>query len=71
MLNRIEGGRSSRRTATCSLAAMQGGYRYKKLRVTGTIEEAYDPHPRRTPTPHVADGLQYGALYAARQTDRF
>lgn len=68
MLNRIEGGLLISPNCHLLIAAMQGGYRYKKLRVTGTIEETYDPHPEKNTYSHVADGLQYGALYIARET---
>ena len=38
------------------------------MRVTGTIEEAYDPHPEKNTYSHVADATQYAALYIFRET---
>ena len=68
MLNKIEGGLLISPHCHLIIAAMQGGYRYKKLRVTGTIEEAYDPHPEKNTYSHVADATQYAALYIFRET---
>lgn len=45
------------------IRAFQGGYRYKKLRVSGSIETAYDPKPEKNRFSHIADALQYAALY--------
>lgn len=40
--------------------AYNGGYRYRKLRVSG--DERYDPEPDKGPHSHVADADQYLAL---------
>lgn len=45
------------------IRAFQGGYRYKRLRVSGSIETAYDVKPEKNKFSHIADALQYAALY--------
>lgn len=44
-------------------AAVQGGYRYPKLRIHGSIESLYNINPVKDKHSHIADALQYACMY--------
>ena len=66
MLNKRAGGLIVSCNCRLLINALQGGYRYKKLRVMGSVEEAYDPKPEKNNYSHIADALQYAALCVQR-----
>lgn len=66
LLNKNVGGLLINPTCHLLVSAMQGGYRYKKLRVVGSLDEAYDPKPEKNTYSHVADALQYACLCIIR-----
>lgn len=66
MLNKRAGGLIVSCNCHLLINALQGGYRYKKLRVMGSVEEAYDPKPEKNNYSHIADALQYAALCVQR-----
>lgn len=63
LLNKNIGGIIVSPHCEISIRAFQGGYRYKKLRVSGSIETAYDAKPEKNKFAHMADAIQYAALY--------
>lgn len=67
LLNKVAGGLLVSKHCNLIIGALQGGYRYKKLRVVGSLEEAYDPKPEKNNYSHVADALQYACLYVVRE----
>lgn len=66
LLNKRAGGLLISCNCNLLINAMQGGYRYKKLRVMGSVEEAYDPKPEKNNYSHIADALQYACLSIQR-----
>jgi hypothetical protein len=69
LLNKVQGGFLIAPNCRLLISAMQGGYRYKKLRLVGSIEDAYDPKPEKNTYSHVADALQYACMYIVRDGD--
>lgn len=63
LLNKNIGGIVVSPHCEMTIRAFQGGYRYKKLKISGTIETAYDAKPEKNKYSHLADALQYAALY--------
>ena len=66
MLNRNFGGLIISPHCKMSIYAMQGGYRYPKLRVHGSVEAAYNANPEKNIYSHIADAVQYGAMFINR-----
>lgn len=66
LLNKRAGGLLISCNCDLLVKAMQGGYRYKKLNLYGSVEEAYDPKPEKNKYSHVADALQYACLCVQR-----
>jgi len=62
LLNRNFGGLIISPNCTLTIRAMQGGYRYKKLRAFGSITEAFSNAPEKNLYSHIADAIQYGVL---------
>lgn len=69
LLNKVQGGFLVSPRCRLLVSAMQGGYRYKKLRLVGSIEDAYDPKPEKNTYSHIADALQYACMYIVREGD--
>lgn len=46
--------------------ACAGGYRYKRLNLSGTVGSAYSVTPEKNEASHIADALQYLGLYAMK-----
>lgn len=67
MLNRTAGGLIISPHCSMTIKAFQGGYRYKRLRVAGAVGAAYDARPEKNEFSHIADAVQYGAMYIARE----
>ena len=67
LLNRRSGGLILNKRCTLLAKALQGGYRYKRLRVIGTVEDVYDPKPEKNSYSHIADALQYACLCILRE----
>lgn len=63
LLNRNIGGILVSPHCEMSIRAFQGGYRYRRLRVAGAIEVAYEAKPEKNRFSHIMDALQYAALY--------
>lgn len=63
MLNKNFGGLIISPHCELSISAMDGGYRYKKLRIAGSIKAAYDSKPEKNEHSHIADAIQYAAMY--------
>ena len=54
------------------IKAMQGAYRYKRLRLTGSVSSVYDSKPdKQSEYSHIADALQYACLYILRRGEGF
>jgi len=66
MLNKNVGGLLISANCKYLIKAMQGGYHYKRLRLVGGVEDAYDSRPEKNKYSHVADALQYAALCIQR-----
>lgn len=66
LLNKRSGGIVISCNCTLLVKAMQGGYRYKRLRLVGSVEEAYEPTPEKNSYSHIADALQYACLCIQR-----
>ena len=71
MLNMNNGGLLISPHCRLLIGAMQGGYRFKKLRLVGSVEDAYDPKPEKNTYSHIADALQYASLCIMREGDSF
>lgn len=67
MLNKRVGGLVINPGCALLTTAMNGGYHFRKLRLYGTVEDAYDPKPEKNRYSHVADALQYACLYIVRE----
>jgi len=65
-LNKRAGGLKINPRCTLLISAMQGGYRFKRLRITGTVEPVYDGTPEKNRYSHIADALQYACLHIHR-----
>lgn len=63
LLNRMAGGLIISPHCDLVIKAMQGGYRYKKIKVMGSVSSAYEARPEKNQHSHIADALQYGAMY--------
>ena len=46
----------------------QGGYHYSKHRIMGSIDVVYSSAPEKNGASHIADALQYGAMYINRES---
>lgn len=66
MLNKEVGGFLISPTCELLIAACAGGYRYKKIAVTGTIDVSYSNQPEKNAASHPADALQYLGLHIMR-----
>lgn len=67
LLNKTTGGIIISPNCTMTIKAFQGGYRYKRLRVVGSVTAAYDVKPEKNDYSHIADAVQYAALYILRE----
>lgn len=67
LLNKSTGGFIISPNCSMTIKAFQGGYRYKRLRVAGSVTAAYDAKPEKNDFSHIADAVQYAALYIARE----
>lgn len=67
MLNRSVGGLIVSPHCHLTIKAFQGGYRYKRLRLMGSVSAAYDAKPEKNNHSHIADAIQYGTLYIVRE----
>jgi hypothetical protein len=65
-LNRLAGGFLISPACKRLIAAMGGGYRYSRHRLRGTVEVAYSDRPEKNSHSHLADALQYLALFVNR-----
>lgn len=63
ILNKNVGGLLVSPTCKNLIRALGGAYRYKKLRVSGSIDVAYDSKPEKNDASHIADALQYMCLH--------
>lgn len=66
LLNKNVGGLLISSNCKFLIKAMQGGYHYKRMRLTGSVENAYDSRPEKNKYSHIADALQYAALCVQR-----
>lgn len=68
LLNQVTGGLLVSPHCSMMIQAFQGGYRYERLRVRGAIGAVYDIKPdKKSVFSHIADALQYAALYINRE----
>lgn len=51
------------------IMALAGGYRYRKLKIAGTIDVTYSSSPEKNEHSHPADAFQYLALQILRMGD--
>jgi hypothetical protein len=63
LLNVDAGGLMVSKDCLLTIRAFSGEYHYKKLRVFGSIDVAYDPTPQKNTASHLADAIQYAALH--------
>lgn len=66
LLNKNVGGLLISSNCKFLIKAMQGGYHYKRMRLTGSIEDAYDSRPEKNKYSHIGDALQYACLCIQR-----
>lgn len=67
LLNKTIGGLVVSPHCRMTIEAFQGGYRYRRLRVIGSMSAAYDPKPEKNKFSHIADALQYSIMYILRE----
>lgn len=67
MLNKTAGGLIISRSCSLTIKAFQGGYRYRRLRLSGSVSTIYDAKPEKNEFSHIADAVQYAALYILRE----
>lgn len=67
LLNKTAGGLIISPVCNLTIRAFQGGYRYKRLRVSGSVGAAYDAKPEKNEYSHIADAVQYAAMYIAME----
>lgn len=63
LFSRTMAGLLFNKTCELCIASCGGGYVYKKLPVKGTVDEVYSAMPAKNNFSHIADALQYLALY--------
>lgn len=66
LLNKNFGGITISPNCELLISAMEGGYKYKKLRLSGSMKSTYDNKPEKNEHSHIADALQYGCMYLNR-----
>lgn len=69
MLNKDIGGIVFSPHCQRSIKAMSGDYHYKKLRIYGAKEELYSRSPDKNSASHIADAIQYFALYIQKASE--
>lgn len=67
LLNRSTGGLIVSPTCTLTIKAFQGGYRYKRHKIAGSVSVAYDDKPEKNEFSHIADAVQYAGMFIARE----
>lgn len=63
MLNQTVGGLLVNRECELLIRGFSHEYRYRRMRVSGTIGAVYTPTPEKNDASHVHDALQYAVLY--------
>lgn len=63
LLNRNVGGLIISPHCKLVISAMQGGYKYPRLRIHGSVGAVYNPNPVKNKDSHIADAVQYGAMF--------
>jgi hypothetical protein len=66
-LNRLQGSFLISPVCKRLIAALRGGYRYAKRRLRGSIDVLYSDKPEKNEYSHLADALQYLALFINRE----
>jgi hypothetical protein len=69
MLSRTTGGILISPNCEMLIAALAGGYVYKKLSISGTIDHTYSAEPEKNDHSHPADAFQYLSLHILRVGD--
>lgn len=63
MLNQTVGGLLVNKECELLIRGFSHEYRYRRMRVSGTIGAVYTPSPEKNDASHVHDALQYAVLY--------
>lgn len=63
LFNMVRGGLKIGKQCVLLIAACVGGYKYPKKKLAGTLEITHSSTPLKNKDAHVADALQYLALY--------
>lgn len=63
MLNQTVGGLLVNKECELLIRGFSHEYRYRRMRVSGTIGAVYTPTPEKNDASHVHDALQYAVLY--------
>lgn len=63
MLNQTVGGLLINKECELLIRGFSHEYRYRRMRVSGTIGAVYTPSPEKNDASHVHDALQYAVLY--------
>ena len=67
LLNLHQGGLVISPTCAGLIRALSGGYRYRRLKISGSINAAYSNQPEKDAHSHLPDALQYAALCVQRE----
>jgi hypothetical protein len=66
LLNKQGGGLMISPNCQNLIRALGGAYHYRKLRLSGSVDNIYGTRPDKNDASHIADALQYAALYINR-----
>lgn len=69
MLNQMHGGLLINKDCDLLIRGFTHEYRYRRMRVSGTIGAVYTPTPEKNDASHVHDALQYAALYISSSNE--
>ena len=67
LLNLHQGGLLISPDCKILIQALNGDYHYRKLKMTGTLDVVHADKPEKNDASHIADALQYAALYIQRE----
>lgn len=63
LLNKQVGGLLIDPRCRMTIDGMAGAYHYRKRRIAGTVDQSYNAVPEKNAHSHIADALQYAALF--------
>jgi hypothetical protein len=70
MLNKNEGGLLVSPHCKQTIAALSGGYHFKRMKLVGAVENVFSTRPEKNEASHIADSLQYACMFIVKDTYR-